>query len=362
MATTTKYNPNDEYAQAKKYAQELNKSVDIAAAPTITAYNQQIMDLPQQFNPYRNAAEVQSRLDAQTLAENMANMGLTRSGTNITQQTALATQKQNTLGQITRAETDARKDLVSQLNAYIAQRDAAKQSNLATAQQQAYQSVTAYKQNVSLAEINDQYYKQNAKLQREFDAAQADKNFARTAKLQKEMAELAREHDIKIANLTFEQNKKLTQIRANDSAASSEASAFAAQQKQINTFATAFGSDLKTKLNPNSENPIITSQALSEISLGVGGYGGDATANALKGAGLTKVAMNPVAVSLIMDGGSNTETSPLSGQFVYTYGRYLDGNISKSEALAEMQYDSRAFSKNDTEYKVYYGIAQNLLK
>ena len=249
MAT---YNPQDEYDQAKKYAESLNQAVDIGAAPQIQNITGQIQGVQEQFNPYRNAAEVQSRIDAKTLAEQMANTGLTRSGTNLTAQTALTTTKQNTLSGINKAESAARKDLISQLNAYIAQRDSAKQQNLATAQQQAYQNVSEFNRTTALAEINQNYAKENArinqqynieltKLQDQLTSAREDKNWLRESELTKQQAELNRQHDIAISNLNAQHAAEQQRVD-NEAAAARDAANNAAAMARAQVSASSSSS------------------------------------------------------------------------------------------------------------------------
>lgn len=261
------YNPQDEYEQARKYAEELNKVADITAAPQIANIQGQIADVPNVFNPYRNAAEVQSRIDAKTLAEQMANTGLTRSGTNLTAQTALQTTKQNTLNTINQKEMAAKKDLVAQLNAYIAQRDATKQQNLATAQQQAYQNVSDYTRTTSLAEINQQYAQENARINNEYNmantrladelaTAREDKNWAREAELTRQQAELNRQHDINMANINNQAamaRQKATATRSGGGTDSKQATAFgkelAASIKAVSAKDAQYNKDNLTSIN-----------------------------------------------------------------------------------------------------------------
>lgn len=275
MAT---YNPQDEYDQAKKYAESLNQAVDIGAAPQIQNITGQIQGVQEQFNPYRNAAEVQSRIDAKTLAEQMANTGLTRSGTNLTAQTALTTTKQNTLSGINKAESAARKDLISQLNAYIAQRDAAKQNNLATAQQQAYQNVSEYTRATSLAEINQGYAKEmarinndyniaNTRLANELASAREDKNWARESALQEQQAELNRQHDIAMSNLNAQHAAEQQRVD-NEAAAARQAADNAAAMARTQYSAGRSGSGGYINPNTGKEYPEMVSSAINAVNSG----------------------------------------------------------------------------------------------
>ena len=334
------YNPQDEYAQAKKYAESLNQAVDIGAAPQIQNFQGQIQGVQEQFNPYRNAAEVQSRIDAKTLAEQMANTGLTRSGTNLTQQTALTTAKQNTLSTINKAESTARKELVAQLNSYIARRDAAKQQNLATAQQQAYQNVSDYNRTTSLAEINQNYAKENARISQEYNVeltrlndelttAREDKNFAREAELTRQQAELNRQHDINIANLNAQHAAEQARIdneaaaqrdAANNAAAMARQQASASSASSASTKqATAFGKEAANSIKAvaekdakyNSENDSninnVNNAQHNAVTQIIRTYGNDPASfeAAITSAGLltywTKIAANPSVQASMID-------------------------------------------------------------
>lgn len=151
------YNPQDEYKQAQKLAAMLNKSIDTAYAPGIAEYGRQIEAAPAQFNPYRNSAEVQARIQAQTVNEQMANAGLSASGSNLTAQTAVQTGKQTALKQINAQQAALVQKLKSELNAYIAQRDAAKQEGYTGFYQQAGQNVTAFNQQAAQAAQQQKY-------------------------------------------------------------------------------------------------------------------------------------------------------------------------------------------------------------
>lgn len=272
------YNPQDEYDQAKKYAESLNKAVDIGAAPQIQNITGQIQGVQEQFNPYRNAAELQSRIDAKTLAEQMANTGLTRSGTNLTAQTALTTTKQNTLSGINKAESAARKDLISQLNAYIAQRDATKQQNLATAQQQAYQNVSEFNRTTALAEINQNYAKENArinqqynieltKLQDQLTSAREDKNWLRESELTKQQAELNRQHDINLANLNAQHAAEQQRIN-NEAAAARDAANNAAAMARTQYSASSNGNGGYINPKTGKEYPDTVAAAINAVNSG----------------------------------------------------------------------------------------------
>jgi len=165
------YNPQDEYKQAKKLAEMLNKSIDTAYAPGIAEYKRQIESAPAQFNPYRNSAEVQARIQAQTVNEQMANAGLSASGSNLTAQTAVQTGKQTALKQINAQQAALVQKLKSELNAYIAQRDAAKQEGYTGYYQQAGQNVTAFNQQAAQAAQQQKYTLEQMRVANSYNTA-----------------------------------------------------------------------------------------------------------------------------------------------------------------------------------------------
>lgn len=352
------YNPQDEYDQAKKYAESLNQAVDIGAAPQIQNITGQIQGVQEQFNPYRNAAEVQSRIDAKTLAEQMANTGLTRSGTNLTAQTALTTTKQNTLSGINKAESAARKDLISQLNAYIAQRDAAKQNNLATAQQQAYQNVSDYNRATSLAELNDKYNKENAaiantyaqenarinndyniqltRLNDELATAREEKNFARESELAKQQAELNRQHDIAISNLNAQHAAEQQRIDNEAAAARQAADNEAAMARQAANNAAAMARQA-------ADN--IAAMARTQYSANKSSSGGYINPNTGK--------KYPDTVSAAIDAvNSGHNSSPIMIKGLEIYDDISMGKTTKSNALdyIKQNYGTGQINRSDLDY------------
>lgn len=364
MAT---YNPQDEYDQAKKYAESLNQAVDIGAAPQIQNITGQIQGVQEQFNPYRNAAEVQSRIDAKTLAEQMANTGLTRSGTNLTAQTALTTTKQNTLSGINKAESAARKDLISQLNAYIAQRDAAKQNNLATAQQQAYQNVSEFNRTTALAEINQNYAKENArinqqynieltKLQDQLTSAREDKNWLRESELTKQQAELNRQHDIAISNLNAQHAAEQQRIDNEAALARDAANNAAALQRTNVDNAAAYSRAQLSASGSGKSSTDLNSDQRSVISTFGEGYkngleSGDTTvAQAVAGIG-TKYEPGSEAYTLAM-GAAGLSKYANDTNYVYSAMNAISGSATSAASALGLQYYGQDLKKDQVAYEI----------
>ncbi len=79
---------------AEDYINRYNQASDVASQPVIEGYQKDIADVPKQYASGYDANAVQQRINERNVAERMANMGLTDSGLNRTQQTALAVQEE----------------------------------------------------------------------------------------------------------------------------------------------------------------------------------------------------------------------------------------------------------------------------
>ena len=159
MATTpaTSFDEAKIRKDAEVLANRMNKAIDTVYAPGLADMEFQKSQIPGEFNVYRNAADLQARVDAQTLNERMANMGLTSSGTNLTAQTAIDVSNQNVHSQINTAEAKAVQEIRSKISAYIAERDAKKQETLATAMGRAEDTINQFMIAKSSAELNHYY-------------------------------------------------------------------------------------------------------------------------------------------------------------------------------------------------------------
>ena len=211
------FNEEEVKQQALDLANQLNQGVDTAYSAGLANMQQQKALLPQEYNPYRDSARLQNRLDTKTLNEQMANIGLTQSGTNLTAQTALKTSNQKTMNSINSAEQKALRELTAQINQYIGERDAAKQTNLANSMGRAQDTINQYKSSYSLNEQNQTYQQanlalendfriQNANLTAQLNEAQAQRDFARTSQLEREMADIRNTYDINRLNLEQQYN------------------------------------------------------------------------------------------------------------------------------------------------------------
>lgn len=122
---------------AEDYINRYNQAADIASKPVIEGYEQDIAKVPQQYAAGFNANAVQERINAKNVAERMANMGMTDSGLNRTQQTALTLQRGNADAGLREQQQNAIDELTRALNEYRAQQSANKLQNAGNIYQQA---------------------------------------------------------------------------------------------------------------------------------------------------------------------------------------------------------------------------------
>lgn len=122
---------------AEDYINRYNQASDVASQPVIEGYQKDISDVPKQYASGYDANAVQQRINERNVAERMANMGLTDSGLNRTQQTALAVQRGNADARLREQQQKAVDELTQALNEYKAQQAAAKLTNAGNVYQQA---------------------------------------------------------------------------------------------------------------------------------------------------------------------------------------------------------------------------------
>ncbi len=245
MATTpaTSFDEAKIRKDAEVLANRMNKAIDTVYAPGLADMEFQKSQIPGEFNVYRNAADLQARVDAQTLNERMANMGLTSSGTNLTAQTAIDVSNQNVHSQINTAEAKAVQEIRRKIAAYIAERDAKKQETLATAMGRAEDTINQFMIAKSSAELNHYY-----------NTLQQEQNHKYTLELRKvdEQIMIAKE------NRDYQKEKELTQMRHN---LEKERQAQAAQlnyqySRKLAIEKAKTKTNVKTSLDTNERNTI----------------------------------------------------------------------------------------------------------
>ncbi len=111
-----------------------NKIIDDAINFTTGQYDTQINETHKDYAELYDVNEVQRKINERNVAERMANLGLTDSGLNRTQQTALQLSHGNAKMDISQREQKAVDSLKSDLAKYVAEQTAQKQLNLSNAE------------------------------------------------------------------------------------------------------------------------------------------------------------------------------------------------------------------------------------
>ena len=133
--------------------------------------------------------------------ETMANLGLNRSGTNLTNQIRLSNERARGMAEVDSNQAKAEQELKAQINDYIAQRDSAKAQQKAEAFQNAYNNISSHqrtlaqmeqqnKYDIQLAELDYAHDEEMARLNHQYAIAEMNNDYAKKAQLEKEMAAL----------------------------------------------------------------------------------------------------------------------------------------------------------------------------
>ena len=183
--------------QSQAMIDQINQAIDAATRPVQQQYQQQIENVPEQYKKLYSANAVQQMVGRKLLEEQMANMGLTNSGLNRTQQTALTLQRGNADNSVRTQEQAAQDELNAALSKLLADAAAQKQQQAAQITNQAASDIlnnrtSLYNNAVNAAiqeydaaqqaELKSQYEKQLTALESQYNArlaqemAKAEKN------------------------------------------------------------------------------------------------------------------------------------------------------------------------------------------
>ena len=157
---------------AQDYYGQIEKAIDTALEPTKQGIQQQIDATPRQYRSLFDANAVQQRVNERLLQERMANMGLTDSGLNRSQMTALSAQRGNADNAVRMQQQDAIDKLNQQLAEIMAQASANKQQQSANIFAQAANDVLGNRSNLWQSAASNAASVYNAELEREAAAAQ----------------------------------------------------------------------------------------------------------------------------------------------------------------------------------------------
>lgn len=99
-----------------KLIQQTNAAIDKAAAASTKPYQTQLDELPALYDKLYDANAVQELVNRRQVQETMANMGLTDSGLNRTQQTAIALQRGNADAQVRLSQQQKTQELQDKID------------------------------------------------------------------------------------------------------------------------------------------------------------------------------------------------------------------------------------------------------
>lgn len=112
--------------------QQINAAIDRATASSTNPYKTQMEQLPSQYQSLFDANAVQELVGRRQVQEAMANMGLTDSGLNRTQQTALSVQRGNADASVRLAQQQKTQELQDKISQLVENAAAQKQQQEAS--------------------------------------------------------------------------------------------------------------------------------------------------------------------------------------------------------------------------------------
>jgi hypothetical protein len=122
-----------------------------------------------EYDPLRASVNNEYAKSVRTNDENMANLGLTRSGTNLTAQLKLDTEKQRGIAGVNAAQKEAERKLQEQINTYIAERDSTIAAKSADIYSSAYNNIAAHNSQLAQMEAQHNYNIEMAKLNQKYE-------------------------------------------------------------------------------------------------------------------------------------------------------------------------------------------------
>lgn len=171
-----------------KLIQQTNAAIDKAAAASAKPYQTQLDELPALYGKLYDANAVQELVNRRQVQETMANMGLTDSGLNRTQQTAIALQRGNADAQVRLSQqqkTQELQDRIDQLLGNSAAQKIQQEADIRSATEKWYSS-TLENLRSSAAQQGTSAY--NAQMQAQAAEAKAREQAAAQAAAQANLA------------------------------------------------------------------------------------------------------------------------------------------------------------------------------
>ncbi|MBQ4153864.1 MAG: hypothetical protein IJE01_01525 [Clostridia bacterium] len=168
-------------AAGTAYVNDMNTVIDANTQRATEKIEGQISALPQHYQSGYESNAIQQKINERQLAERMANMGLTNSGLNRTQQTAINIQRSNADAAITRQKNAAMASLRSQIADVIANANSEKNT---LAAQSKYDTATRNNEMYAsfMNQADQRAYDRAVTLDNQrFSAAEAEKDRQNTA-------------------------------------------------------------------------------------------------------------------------------------------------------------------------------------
>ncbi|MBQ5824615.1 MAG: hypothetical protein IIW48_07370 [Clostridia bacterium] len=187
---------NDPYSKADEVSKKYADAINTQYAAGIQNLQDQKKGIAAAYDPQRASVNAQYERGVRNNNEQMANLGLTRSGTNLTQQMALETERQRGIAEVNTAQAEAAQKLQAQINEYIAQRDSEIAQQSARLYENAYTTQQQFAHDKEMAAISHRYDQEMAALQHQYNIALSKNDHEQTAALQKEMAALEQSYNI----------------------------------------------------------------------------------------------------------------------------------------------------------------------
>lgn len=204
---------------AQDYYGQIEKAIDTALEPTKQGIQQQIDATPRQYRSLFDANAVQQRVNERILQERMANMGLTDSGLNRSQMTALSAQRGNADNAVRMQQQDAIDKLNQQLAEIMAQASANKQQQSANIFAQAANDILGNRSSLWQNAASNAASVYNSELEREAAAAQlAAQQAYQAAQLEAEREKAKQEETLRQREEALSIAKLLNDAAANGSA------------------------------------------------------------------------------------------------------------------------------------------------
>lgn len=219
------YSEAAEMARLNDLSQKYRDAINTKFAAGIQNLETQKDKVYVNYDPLRASVNSEYARGLQAHNENMANLGLTRSGTNLTAQLKLDTERQRGIAAVNADQAEAERKLQEQINTYMTERDSAIAQTEADLYANAYNNISAYERqlaqmeaqhgyNVQMAELNNRFSREMAALEYEYSLALSRNDHQQQAALQREMAALEQSYKMQTIERQAQLDKESYEQRA----------------------------------------------------------------------------------------------------------------------------------------------------